>query len=506
MRFCIFILVMIAFICSIEAQVSSLQIYPSDAKMRPGSSLQFTVVAMGSDGSYFTPSGVNWTVNGGGSIAQNGFFSAGLVGTYTVTAYSSGYSASAQVRIKTGNPPFISSLQIFPNGVKIRPSTSLRFVAVASDPSGADIAANGARWQVSGGGYIGQDGTFSASGSVGYYTVTVWHGHLQASAQFHVKTGYTPTPYPPTPYPPTPSHGISRITVVPNRTSLRVGEGAQFTATAYDRYGRPTSFTAQWTATGGGTIDGNGYFRATYSGTYTVMAKDAYSGVYDTSTVVIRSGGGYIPPTPPTPPYPYPSNISSITVSPSSTRLSKGERAIFTATAYDAYGRAVSTRFTWTASGGSINQSGLYYAGYQGGSYQVTASAGGVQGTANVYVRGGGSGYNPPTPYPPTPYPPTPYPPSHDARVYISSCDSGGNFFRPTVKMTVQVFGSNVQSVKLYGVSANGSYDELDTRSCVNGQVINFHTKFNRLNTKYFEVTLLNTHGRVVARDRREVR
>jgi hypothetical protein len=80
--------------------------------------------------------------------------------------------------------------------------------------------------------------------------------------------------------------------------------------------------------------------------------------------------------------------LTSITVSPSSASVEVGGTQQFTATAYDQNGLPLSPQpvFTWSVNGGgTINQSGLFTAVTTGG-FTVTASSGGVQGTANVSV------------------------------------------------------------------------------------------------------------------------
>ena len=82
--------------------------------------------------------------------------------------------------------------------------------------------------------------------------------------------------------------------------------------------------------------------------------------------------------------------LTTITVSPASASVQTGGTQQFTATAKDQYGQPLSPQptFTWTVSGGgSISSSGLFTAGpTAGGPFTVTASSGGVSGTASVTV------------------------------------------------------------------------------------------------------------------------
>ena len=85
--------------------------------------------------------------------------------------------------------------------------------------------------------------------------------------------------------------------------------------------------------------------------------------------------------------------LTSIKVSPSSASVQTNKTQQFTATAYDQFGNAMNPQpasFTWSvnAAAGTISQSGLFTAGATaGGPFTVTASSGGVNGTASVTVR-----------------------------------------------------------------------------------------------------------------------
>jgi hypothetical protein len=82
--------------------------------------------------------------------------------------------------------------------------------------------------------------------------------------------------------------------------------------------------------------------------------------------------------------------LTSITVSPASASVPTGKTAQFGATGYDQFSQPLSPQptFTWSVSGGgTISASGLFAAGSAaGGPYTVTASSGGVSGTASVTV------------------------------------------------------------------------------------------------------------------------
>lgn len=89
-------------------------------------------------------------------------------------------------------------------------------------------------------------------------------------------------------------------------------------------------------------------------------------------------------------PSPSPGKLASIAISPNSDTLAAGGAQQFVATGQDADGNAVSITPTWSvvAGGGSINSSGRFTAGTDGGTFPntVRASSGSVSGSATVTV------------------------------------------------------------------------------------------------------------------------
>jgi hypothetical protein len=118
------------------------------------------------------------------------------------------------------------------------------------------------------------------------------------------------------------------------------------------------------------------YSTATFSraGSYTlqVTAKDA-QGLSSAGTVAVTVN----------------QTLTSVVVSPSTATVNPSATQQFSATARDQFATNLSVQptFTWSVTGGSISQVGLFTAGTSaGGPYTVTASSGGVSGTASVTV------------------------------------------------------------------------------------------------------------------------
>lgn len=84
----------------------------------------------------------------------------------------------------------------------------------------------------------------------------------------------------------------------------------------------------------------------------------------------------------------YGPQLASIEVRPDSAVLNPGETYLFTASGYDQHGNIYDMTAVWTATGGTIDSTGLYTAGTQLGTFTVTASdvSGQVQGQAVVKI------------------------------------------------------------------------------------------------------------------------
>jgi hypothetical protein len=75
-------------------------------------------------------------------------------------------------------------------------------------------------------------------------------------------------------------------------------------------------------------------------------------------------------------------------VTPASVALNDRQTQQFSATAKDQFGAAMSPQpgLNWSATGGTVDASGLYSAPFAAGNLQVTAASGAMMGTANVTV------------------------------------------------------------------------------------------------------------------------
>ncbi|MEM9680710.1 MAG: glycosyl hydrolase, partial [Bacteroidota bacterium] len=78
--------------------------------------------------------------------------------------------------------------------------------------------------------------------------------------------------------------------------------------------------------------------------------------------------------------------LSSIGVSPANATINIGESLSFIAQGYDQFGDPFATNFSWSATGGAIDQSGLFTPS-SSGTYTITATSGNISSTAQITVN-----------------------------------------------------------------------------------------------------------------------
>lgn len=167
---------------------------------------------------------------------------------------------------------------------------------------------------------------------------------------------------------------LALITVTPD-TTLMVGATAQFTAVGTDVDGIVVAITPVWSIiAGGGTINASGFFTAGNTpGTYNATVQATSDGMSGTANVTVIVGV-----------------LATITVTPNPDTLATSATQQFTAVGRDAGNNIVLITPVWsvTASGGSINASGLFTAGGVAGTFTntVRATSGSIFGSATVVV------------------------------------------------------------------------------------------------------------------------
>ncbi len=149
--------------------------------------------------------------------------------------------------------------------------------------------------------------------------------------------------------------------------------------------------------------------------------------------------GVSVPSPTPTPPPPSPT-IASITVSPATNNVFKGDSIRLTPTAYNSSGQPVAATFTWSVTSGaaraSVTQTGWVKA-IDVGTAIVAAQSAGIIGTAAINIT------TPPTTPPPPPPPPSGTAPSIPPTLPLASVNT--SWRAPTGKSIAVHAGDNLQ-------------------------------------------------------------
>lgn len=440
--------------------IHNIKVYPAQVVMNPGQTIDFTCVAFGPDQTMFSPSFVSWQATGGTIGRQGKYHAPNYVGEFVVTATVGQFTDSTRITVKISQPT-ITRIVVTPKMGTVQVGGKFDFNAVAYDGYGNVVPVR-FDWRTNGGGTINDNnGVFRAT-TPGHFNVSAHAGNVYDTAQIHV-------------FPAAPA--ISRLVVTPAVSTLQPGQSYQFRATAYNTFGQVVPCNTTWAATGGTMQPQTGMYTAGFqAGAFTVWAVDGATGVRGEASVTIV---GITPP----PPAPF---VFSITPS-SNVRLQTGQTYQFTGT-LTRNGRPMPCYPVWSVNGGGhISESGMFTAGHQPGNFQISATerTSGLTAAVTIHIY---RGHTPPPP-----------PVEADARIVVEKWEVHTHFGYYRIKANAQVFGSNIQTVRLFAVSG-GNVDELQSFSCSNESRVKFDAKASMLNTKHLEIRLYNNMNQLVAR------
>ena len=424
---------------SVNQTVTTIVVAPTTATVNVSATQQYTATARDQFTTALAPQPTfTWTVSGGGSIGTSGLFTAGTAGggPYTVTAQSGSVSGTASVtvsstptavyRIDCGSTSVVSPFTAdqYSSGGTQRTVTNTITTSGVTNPAPAAVyqserygnstytlpnltagsqytvrlhfaelyqTATGKRvfnvainsttvlsnfdiYATAGGNYKAVvrefTATANASGQIVIQLTTVTDNATIEGIEILTST---------------PNSAPSIVTAAAASPNPVAGSTVALSVLGADDGGE-SNLTYSWATTGtppaAVTFSANGTNAAkastatfTKAGTYAfqVTVKDQ-GGLTATNAVSVVVNA----------------TLTSIVVSPSSTSVKTSATQQFTATARDQFATSLVTQptFTWTVSGGgTIGTSGFFTAGTSaGGPYTVTATSGGVGGTASVTV------------------------------------------------------------------------------------------------------------------------
>ncbi|HYS72011.1 MAG TPA: hypothetical protein VEM95_06275, partial [Thermoplasmata archaeon] len=166
---------------------------------------------------------------------------------------------------------------------------------------------------------------------------------------------------------------LTAVLVSPTNVTIAWGDAVNFTANAHDPWGHALPLACLWTTSDPmGTVAGDGTATATYVsggvGIWSVRCESADHAANGTATVTVEAN-----------------RLGRIDVTPSNATIRTDETLPFTANAYDTRGHPVLASPTWSATGGAIDEDGVYTPGPPG-SFGILATTDGIVGRANVTV------------------------------------------------------------------------------------------------------------------------
>jgi hypothetical protein len=163
---------------------------------------------------------------------------------------------------------------------------------------------------------------------------------------------------------------LTSITVTPTPVTLYGMQSQQFIATGKDQFGNAIAIPANptWTATGG---------TVSTSGLYTAGKEiGIYEVAIQSGTIIGRAQVSIVE-----------SPVPTIEISPNPIMVHPNQSLQFTAVCKDQYGNViVNPALAWSATGGTVSQTGLYTAGTELGNYTLSAQLGVIVGTAMVTI------------------------------------------------------------------------------------------------------------------------
>jgi len=312
-----------------DPYLASIVVTPSNVELQPGNTTLFTATGYDQYGHEYAINPA-WSTNGG-TINQNGRYTATIVGDFTVSAYYMGVTGSASVKVK--QDPFLDYIVVTPGALDLKLGDQQQFTATGYDLYG-EVCPIIPVWSTTGG-TIDQNGFYTGSAD-GVFTVTASVGSKSGQSTVKVKT--VPV--------------LTSIVVTPSSATLWLYGTSrkpekQFTATGYDQYGEEFPINPIWTTTGG-TIDQNGLFTGTYTGDFTVTASDG--SISGQSTVKVNTT----------------QLLRKIIVLPGYRTIHPGQQIQYTAIGYDQDNVEMMFTPVWSINGenvGTITQNGLFTAG-----------------------------------------------------------------------------------------------------------------------------------------------
>ena len=261
-------------VVTVNQTLSSLSVSPAAVTVNTSATQQFTASGVDQFGTTMSPQpAIVWTVDGGGTIAQNGLFTAGSTagGPYTVTATSGSITAGASVTIVPVNQPPTVATAATATPDPVTGTTAALSVLGADDNGESNLSYT---WAATG--TPPAPVTFSANGTNDSKTTTATFteaGSYSLQVTIRDQENLTVT----SSVTGTVSQTLSTLSISPLTATVNTSATQQFSASARDQFGNAMSPqpSVAWSVSVGGTISALGLFTAgtAAGGPYTVTAQ-----------------------------------------------------------------------------------------------------------------------------------------------------------------------------------------------------------------------------------------
>lgn len=384
-------------------KVNEITISPETKTMKEGETLQLSASALDQNGNVIATS-PSWTVIGQNSVSASGLFTAKYPGVHKVVVAENGKSDTAIIKVypnnttnlalnkpgTTGSTPSEGGIAAAFDG-----NTGTRWGTVwntTTDPDWIyvdledtfDIGAVVLDWEAANAKEYYIETSYDATNweRVAHYTDGTFTNHrIDSLAVFatgrYVRMygisrtsgyGYSLWEFQVFESDSSMTKTLSGLSITPESEILYVGDSTEFSTLCYDQYGSIYASPVTYSASGGGTIDANGKFKATTAGNYDVIVQ---SGSYsDTAKVKIKTV----------------STLASISVTPETATILTDSTIQIAASGFDQYGDAYAVNPVWTATGGTVDVNGNY-ASDVAGEFKVIATDGAFKDTVLVTVN-----------------------------------------------------------------------------------------------------------------------
>ncbi|MGE0352558.1 MAG: hypothetical protein AB7Q69_04895 [Gemmatimonadales bacterium] len=336
------------------AELASVIITPAAVNVTIGSEITFAAYGLTTAGDSVDVA-LNWSSDGG-VLGNNGSFTATKPGTYSIVgqAVQSPFPADTSVVTVVVPPPTLDSIAVSPSATTIAPGGTRQFAADAFYSDSSMAPANVA-WTATGG-TIANDGTYTAGNTAGTFEVVATAIPAGPSDTAVVTIG-------------TQAAVLQQVRLSPD--SAQVAAGGQVSFQTRGRYsdGSQGPISVSYTVTAGSITPAGLYTAPQTAGTYRVIAREAASGLADTSRVNVTS-----------------SPLASIVISPATVSLQFGQTQQFSAVGILGNGSQTPITASYTTTGGTVTTGGFFTAGNAPGSFLVIATSGVLKDTAVVTV------------------------------------------------------------------------------------------------------------------------